>query len=113
VYNYSAEAAPAPPHAVAAVAAGLFDDAEPAETSRPVGMHIVVPDDASRLSIDVWDRFGRHVRQLAHETQPPAGERIVEWDVSDDAREPLEPGYYIVRATADDRSESKMLWVTD
>ena len=72
-----------------------------------------MPPDTARLSINVFDRFGDHVRQLSTETQPVSGQRAVEWDVTNDNGETLEPGYYIVRATADGRSESKTLWVTD
>jgi hypothetical protein len=33
--------------------------------------------------------------------------------VTDAAGDPLEPGYYMVRATMDDRTESTLLWVDD
>jgi photosystem II stability/assembly factor-like uncharacterized protein len=113
VYKYSIDPVPRAPQKTAALEASIFDDPEPAQTSRPARLHIAVPPDTARLSINVFDRFGDHVRQLSTETQPAFGERAVDWDVTNDNSEPLEPGYYIIRATADGRSESKTLWVTD
>ena len=57
------------------------------------------------------DRFGAHVRQLVRESGLTSGERTVVWDVDNDAGDQLEPGYYMVRATTDDRSDSAMLQV--
>ncbi len=113
VYKYSTEPVPVSRQVTAALETRLFDSTKPAESSRPIPIHITVPADASRLGINIWDRFGDHVRRLSDETEPSTGRRIVEWHVTDDAGEPLEPGYYIVRVTADDRSESKLVWVTD
>jgi photosystem II stability/assembly factor-like uncharacterized protein len=113
VYKYSTEPAPVTRQVTLAPETRLFDSAKPAESSRPVRIHLTVPVGASRLGINIWDRFGDHVRWLSGETAPSPGKRIVEWDVTDDAGVPLEPGYYIVRVTTDDRSESKVVSITD
>lgn len=113
VYRYSAQPVPVSRQVSAALETRLLDSAEPAASSRPIRIHITVPADTSRLGINIWDRFGDRARQFSDETEPSTGRRIVEWDVADDAGEPLESGYYIVRVTADDRSESKIVWVTD
>jgi FlgD Ig-like domain len=113
VYRYSETPLPVSRQVAAALETRLFDSAEPAESSRPIRIPLAVPAEVSRLSINVWDRFGDHVRQLTDEMDPSPGSRIAEWDVTDHTGAPLEPGYYIVRVTADDRSESKILWITD
>lgn len=112
VYKYSANISRPATQAVTAPQSVLFDNAEPAETRRPLRVQVSVPH-ASRFSINIFDRFGAHIRRLAHEKTPSRGQRIVEWDVQDDQGQPLQPGYYIVRATADHHSESKIIWVTD
>jgi photosystem II stability/assembly factor-like uncharacterized protein len=113
VYRYSETPLPVSRQVAAALETRLFDSAEPAESSRPIRIPLAVPAEVSRLSINVWDRFGDRVRQLTDETDPSPGSRIAEWDVTDHTDAPLELGYYIVRVTADDRSESKILWITD
>ena len=79
----------------------------------PVGILVTVPADASRLAVTVWERFGDRVRRLVEEARPAAGDRTIEWDVTDDAGEPLDPGSFIVRVTVDGRSESRILQVSD
>ena len=114
VYKYSTEpVAPAPPSAAAAAAPGLFSEPGPVTTGRPARLALTVPDGAAELRVDVWDRFGAHVRQLVRESAPTSGERIVTWNVDSVDGDPLDPGYYIVRATTDDRSESTMLWISN
>jgi photosystem II stability/assembly factor-like uncharacterized protein len=112
VYKYSADAPSASPQLAMAAQSTIFDTPGLSETSRPVRLAITVPDGTSRLSINIWDRFGDHIRQLSDESQPQAGERVVEWDGSNDAGAQLEPGYYVVRVSGDDRSESKTIRVT-
>jgi hypothetical protein len=65
------------------------------------------------LCVEVWDRFGAHVRELVRETNPSGGQRTVTWEVDSDAGDALESGYFMVRATVDDRSDSTLLLVTD
>ena len=113
VYKYSVDPVPVAPQIAAELEALLFDDTEPIETSPPARLHITVPPDVSRLSINIFDRFGDHVRHLTQETQPAPGQRVIEWNVTDDNGESLDAGYYIVRATADNLSDSQLLWVSD
>ncbi len=61
--------------------------------------------------MDIWDRFGDLVRQLVDETEPPDGARTVEWDGADDTGRALASGSFIVRVTADGRSESQIVQV--
>jgi flagellar hook assembly protein FlgD len=91
----------------------FLDSTKPSESARPMHIQITVPADASRLSINVWDRFGDHVRRLSDEARPSSGRRTIDWDVTNGAGESLGPGYYIVRVTVDDRSESKIVWIKE
>lgn len=113
VYKYSDEPLPVPARQAAPPRPRLVATTKPTPSSRPARLAVDVPPDASRLSVHVWDRFADHVRTLADERQPPAGRRTVEWDVTDDGGQPLDPGYYIVRVIVDDVAESQMLWITD
>jgi hypothetical protein len=88
VYKYSVEPVLVARKRTAALEATIFDDSQPAQTSRPAHLHITVPPDTARLSINVFDRFGDHVRRLSTENQPASGPRAVEWDVTNDNGEP-------------------------
>jgi photosystem II stability/assembly factor-like uncharacterized protein len=110
VFKYSTEPV-APPFAAIALAPPLFADAGPVSTGRPARLQLTVPDGTAELRVDVWDRFGAHVRQLVRESDPASGERAVVWAVDNDAGESLESGNYVVRATVDDQSNSVMLQV--
>lgn len=109
IYKYSAE----PPTRLARLAAPpdpqFLSSREPADSTGPVNIGITVPMDASRLTVNIWERFGEGVRQLVDEPEPAAGSRTVEWDVTNDAGERLDPGTFILRVTVDDRSESRMV----
>lgn len=111
VYKYSTEPVPVAPLEVAVPATRFLDSNEPVEVARPVRIRITVPDGASRLVVGIWERFGDHVRTLLDEPRPTAGSRTVEWDVTNDAGEPLDPGNVILRVTVDDRSESQIMQV--
>ena len=112
IYKYSIESAAAPVGALPP-APSLFTEPGPRATGRPVRIGLNVPADAAEMSVDVWDRFGAHVRQLARESSPASGERTIAWSVDDAAGDPLEPGYYMVRATIDDRTDSTLLRVEE
>jgi photosystem II stability/assembly factor-like uncharacterized protein len=113
VYKYSTGPVPAPVGIAAEPATRLLDSNAPVTSGRPVRVSVTVPADASRLAVTVWERFGDRVRRLVEETGPAAGDRTVEWDVTDDAGEPLDPGSFIVRVTVDGRSESRAVQVGD
>lgn len=82
------------------------------ESARPVRIDLTVPPGAAQLTITIWERFGDLVRRLVDEPQPAAGSRTVEWDVTNDAGEPLDLGNFILRATVDGRSESQIILIT-
>jgi hypothetical protein len=116
VYKYSAEPVPAPSPAALAgegAPAALLAGEPPAEGDRPVRLPVTVPEGSSRLAVNVWERFGRHVRRLLEETGPAPGGRTIEWDVTDDAGQRLRAGSYLVRVTVDDHSESQIVRVGD
>jgi photosystem II stability/assembly factor-like uncharacterized protein len=113
VYKYSAEPLPEAVGIVSEPPTRLLDSNEPTASGRPVRISVTIPTDASRLAVTVWERFGDRVRRLADETGPTAGVRTVEWDVTNDVGEPLDPGSFIVRVTVDGHSESRTVQVGD
>ena len=113
VYKYSAEPVPEAVGVVAEPPTRLLDSNEPAASGRPVHISLTVPAETSRLAVTIWERFGARVRRLVDETGPTAGDRTVEWDVTNDAGEPLDPGSFILRVTVDGRSESRIVQVSD
>jgi flagellar hook assembly protein FlgD len=104
---------PVPPSLAAAASTQLIDNNEPTQTSRPVLIPVTIPEGASRLLVNIWDRFGSHVRHLLDEQQPAAGRRTIKWDGASDSGELLEAGNFVVRVTVDDDSESWILWVEE
>jgi flagellar hook assembly protein FlgD len=90
----------------------LLADNTPQSGTAPMRISLTIPDGADRLTVDIWDQFGEHVRQLIDETQPATGLRTVDWDVTDDTGSPLEGGSFLLRVTVDDRSESQIVHVT-
>jgi photosystem II stability/assembly factor-like uncharacterized protein len=71
-----------------------------------VMIQAVVPAQAPSLSIDIWERFGRHIRSLAQETAPAPGARIVHWDFRDHEGADVPVGFYVLRITAGEGAES-------
>jgi hypothetical protein len=63
-------------------------------------------------AIDIWDRFGEHVRRLADEPRPADGSRTVTGDVTDDTGRSLGEGGFLIRVTVDGRSESQIVQMT-
>jgi hypothetical protein len=103
VYKYSDAPVPAPALADEVLAdrllKGLIDTADVLAVRIPV----VVPDDAARLAVNVWERFGRQAAQLVDEPDPAPGPRTVEWDATGRS------GSFIVRVSVDDDSESQII----
>ncbi|HEY6425159.1 MAG TPA: YCF48-related protein [Pseudonocardiaceae bacterium] len=110
VYKYSVEPVPIPLREVAP-ATRFLENNEPTDAARPLRIPVTIPDGAEHLAIDIWGRFGDHVRQLLDDSRPTPGTRIVEWDVTDDAGEPLANGSFIVRITVDGESESQIVHI--
>lgn len=108
VYKYSDQPVPAPaPMAVSPESAAIRLLESEAETDggRRVRIPVIIPDNSSRIAVNVWERFGRHVGELLDESNPAAGARTVEWDATGHS------GSFIVRVTVDDNSESQIVWV--
>jgi flagellar hook assembly protein FlgD len=87
----------------------LLDDAKPVEVNQPIEISFTAPPGARRLTIDVWDRFGKPVRQLVDETDLASGHRSVTWDFTTDAGSPLPDGSYIYRVSIDGQAESRIV----
>jgi photosystem II stability/assembly factor-like uncharacterized protein len=112
VYKYSAEPVVCPEAEAALAAPQLLDDATPVEVNRPIEIGFTTPPGARRLTINVWDRFGKPVRRLVDEADPASGHRSVTWDFRSDAGAPLPNGSYIVRVTIDGQAESRIVLKT-
>ena len=74
-----------------------------------VDISITVPTGAKSLSVVIYDRFAGKVRTLVEENEPAAGQRSLTWDLQDDAGEKLNPAQFMVRASCDDLSESRLI----
>jgi hypothetical protein len=111
VYRYSAEPEAAPRQFAPPARLRLLDDNAPTQSGSPLQVAVTVPDGADRLTIDIWDRFGEHVRRLLDEPRPTDGSRIVDWDVTDDTGRQLD-GSFLLRVTVDGQSESQIVQIT-
>jgi photosystem II stability/assembly factor-like uncharacterized protein len=108
VYKYSTEPAPPAPKAVPPPA--LFTAPGPRATNQAATeIELTVPDGVTELRVEIWDRFGAHVGQLVNEAHPAGGVRSIAVEAVGGRQ--LEPGYYMVRAIADDRVDSTLLWI--
>jgi subtilisin family serine protease/photosystem II stability/assembly factor-like uncharacterized protein len=112
VYRYAAEPLPAPRRAAPPAGLRLLSDNAPRRSSAPLPTTVAVPSGAGRLKIDIWDRFGAHVRALLDEPRPADGSHTVKWDGTDDAGRPLEAGSFLIRVTVDAHSESQIVYLT-
>ena len=111
VYRYSAEPLVTPAEVAPAGALRLLADNAPMRSRGPLQVAVTVPAGAGRLTVDIWDRFGEHVRHLLDESQPADGSRLVDWDVTDDTGRQRSDGSFLLRVTVDDRSESQIVHV--
>lgn len=66
---------------------------------------LTVPDYSSRVVVNIWERFGRHVGRILDESNPVAGHRTLEWNPAGRS------GSFIVRVTVDGDSESQIISV--
>jgi photosystem II stability/assembly factor-like uncharacterized protein len=108
VYKYSDQPILAPtPTAVPPESAviGLLESKTEIGDGDQVRIPVTVPEGSSRITVNVWERFGRHVSQIIDESNPAAGARTVKWDAAGRS------GSFIVRVTVDDNSESQIIWV--
>jgi photosystem II stability/assembly factor-like uncharacterized protein len=106
VYKYSAEPVPEQPKTATSLlhAATIPTMRAVSETgSTRVRIEFTVPPGSSRVAVNAWERFGKHVAQILDEREPTIGDRVVEWDTED--------GVFIIRATVDDDSDSRIVHV--
>lgn len=103
VYKYSDPPLPAPSGLAAIPEVPDIDGTD------GVTLAIDVPEGTARLTIRLWERFGREVRLLLDETDPATGPRQISWDFRDDAGVVLPPGHFVLRIVMDDRSHSRIV----
>ncbi|GAA5149311.1 hypothetical protein GCM10023321_12970 [Pseudonocardia eucalypti] len=111
VYRYSAEPVAAPRPVAPQQELLLLDDNAPLRTGVPLTVSLSVPDGAEQLTVDLWDRFGEHVRRLVDEKEPVPGRRTARWDATDAAGRPVS-GSFLLRVTVDGHSESQITQLT-
>jgi hypothetical protein len=111
VYKYARHPQPAPVVAAAASTTRfLADDSTTESYAEPeVPIAFTLPTGSRRVTVHIWNRFGKKVRTLLDERTPAAGGRTVRWDRRDDRGEPLRNGVYIYRLTVDDEAESRVI----
>jgi hypothetical protein len=106
VYKYSDQPVPAPPPmAVSPQATTRLLESDAKTDNGHVRIPLTIPDNSSRIVVNIWERFGRHVGRILEESNPPAGHRTVEWNPAGRS------GSFIVRVSVDDNSESQIIWV--
>lgn len=96
---------------VSATSRELMPMSQFTRSSQAESIHIPVvradPSQPARLRI--WDRFGDEVIVIDDESEDAA---TVEWDMTDINGNRVNPGYFILRFTCGDKSESSLLKLT-
>ena len=110
VYKYSSE--PVAPQLIERARRTEFlSSTEPEETRGPVEIVYTAPQGAQHLTIGIWDRFGKYVRKLLDQHQPPPGKHTLTWNLKDDSGRTVSRGAFIYRITIDDEAESQIIIV--
>jgi photosystem II stability/assembly factor-like uncharacterized protein len=78
----------------------------------PLRLPVTIPEGTANLVVDVWDRFGEHLRRLVDETTPAPGRCTYEWDGTTDDGRAVPAGSVLLRITADERSESVIAFIS-
>ena len=76
---------------------------------KSVEIAYILPENTSKVTLDIWDRFGEYIRKLVDEDNPVPGQKSVVWDCKNDAGETLPPGIFIYRLTVDGNGESGVI----
>jgi len=116
VYKRAAPGAPESAVAAAETAepAGLALSSTPAVTGRSAEITYVLPQDADKVFVGIWNPFAFHVRTLVDGVRQRAGRYTVVWDGSDDSGRRLGGGVYICRMSVDGRTgESQSVRLPD
>ena len=79
-----------------------------ARSSRANSIHIPVESSGTEelSTMRIWDRFGEEVSKIEN---IPAGADSVDWDMQNSTGDIVEPGYFILRLTCGNNSESSLL----
>ncbi len=108
VHKYSATPVDPPPMAFAPQLR-LLDSTEPQDCTDTAEIVFAVPAGARHAAVVIWSRFGRRVRTLQDQTNPPTGWQRVVWDFMSDTGQRMPPGEYIYRVTIDNMAESRLI----
>lgn len=108
VYKYS-EAPVAAALGESVVPTRFLETVTPKEYDRSVPIEYTLAKAASRVTIHIWNRFGKQVRKLIDENEQSAGSKSVVWDGTDDLGDRLPSGIYIYRLTVDGEGESRVI----
>ena len=82
------------------------------EYKSSVPIDYTLPKAAGRVTIHIWNRFGKQVRKLIDVTEQESGSKSVVWDGTDDSGKRLPTGIYIYRLTVDGDVESRVIYLT-
>jgi photosystem II stability/assembly factor-like uncharacterized protein len=84
--------------------AGLALSHRPFFSSRSVEITYVLPQDAERVFVGIWNHFAFHVRTLVDGERQSAGRHTVVWDGTDKNGKPLGGDLYISRMSVDGKT---------
>lgn len=109
VYKYSE--APVSAIAQAIAPTQFLETVTPQEYQRSVPIQYTLLQTANRVTIHIWNRFGKQIRKLIDQREQSAGTKTVVWDGTDDRGKPLPSGIYIYRLTVDGEGESRVIYL--
>jgi hypothetical protein len=84
--------------------AGLALSHRPFVTSRSVELTYVLPQDAERVFVGIWNHFAFHVRTLVDGESQKAGRHTIVWDGTDKTGKSLGGDLYICRMSVDGKT---------
>ncbi len=108
VYKYSTEPRTERLNKRAAATRFLSTNA-PAKFEKSINIKYRLPQNAKKVTLNIWNHFGEHVRQLVNESNQSAGSKSVVWDATNESGERLPSGIFIYRLTVDGNAESRVI----
>ncbi len=111
VYKYSAEPIKARPFERATATKFLLTNA-PAKFEKSINIEYTLPQNAKKVTLNIWNHFGEHVHKLVDESDQSAGSKSVKsvvWDGTNESGERLPSGIFIYRLTVDGNAESRVI----
>ncbi len=108
VYKYSTTPVTAPV-VERATPTRFLKTSEPVQFEKLINIEYTLPENAKRVTIDIWDQFGAHICKLVDERDQSAGLKSVIWDGTNEDQERLPPGIFIYRLTVDGNAESRII----